>query len=239
MYYLADFQQDGRDRIQRNRNLEWRHFTRTDAEGEFSFDRVVAGVAYVMRKINTGDDSYEKHLSSHGIEVGVVAGKQANVKLGGTERAVVGKCILQDIEKPSSRIYGEVILMKNDVVGSTLKKAFFYWGAGLSISGVPRTQRQTVFLGEPTQLGTYAAGLAADGSFRIEDVPPGKYKMETVFFGPPQERKPGKKIGVIMGNHMIPAAKKGEEGPFDLGERSIDVSKPVAAPQEIPVGKIE
>ncbi len=131
----------------------------SDADGRFTFERVLPGKARVYRTIRFAvrDSGGSSSTGSHEIRVELLPGETARVELGGTGRPIEGRAILPPGEQESINwnfAYGR--LSPN--------------GAGLLrlLPGISKEQEER---------STYAFNFQSDGTFRCDDVPGGTYEL--------------------------------------------------------------
>ncbi len=196
----------------------------TDADGRF----VIEGVPPGDRKICSGSTSMDgrKHLSavSHDQVIGVKPGETTFVTLGGSGRTVVGRVSANGIRK--------AIDWQQDVHNLTLKvgippeavvpqrenftsdrdfmSAMKGYAEGsrafwLSEAGREAQRRQR----------TYVLHFAPDGSFHVNDVPPGTYELSVTPMEPPAP------VRTAVGGSYFPA-----EGTIAIGSAKLEFVVP-------------
>ena len=134
--------------------------TRTDAQGHFSFDRVIPGAGEVSRVVLTefGDGSGQ-HMGCWQEPVDVAPGQTLLVHIGARGRPVVGRIAL--------RAAAGVHVDWRQNRPATLEKA-----------------RGSDPVPDPNPFVRYAANFDKDGRFRIDDVPPGRYELTVTIDAP-------------------------------------------------------
>jgi hypothetical protein len=168
---------------------------------------------------------------SHGVPVTVTSDATARVVLGGTGRAVVGKVFAPPTEKP--------VDWRNDVHSFSLK-----------LPGPPQTvypkpadydsesdynaanrrigeRSRTFWRSEAGQAvlqaqRTYIPLFEEDGTFRIDDVPPGTYLLKVIVTEPSKTPSPfpqGPIIGSLETEIVVP--ESAEHTALDLGTLSL------------------
>ncbi len=177
----------------------------TDQEGRFVFETVPPGewmVEHAIRVRPLGKLRVDSPIGSHGVPVRVHPGETARLNLGGTGRPVLGRTMVPGNTRP-------ILWTENSVV-LTLKAA----------SGVPQLAQ------------VYGAVFAADGSFRIEDVPSADYKLKINLLDLPTTnfdnvRENLRIIGSLeMDVNIPPTLGDGEEQPVDLGILRLTTASP-------------
>lgn len=207
--------------------------TKTDSEGRFEFARVAPGDLRV--KLSLGDPLHPQG-DSNGVLVEVKPGATGLVRLGGTGRPVIATIRRPpgfdadgeyaggstfDLESDRPMIpYPEAIQAKHDFFAS-LKWATDWWS-----SPAGRADRATYFR-------LTWARLQPDGTIRVEDVPPGKYRL-TLRYSPDAMRGGSptapERIAHVTCHFTIPEIPGGwSDEPFDLGVLRPTVQPPQQA----------
>ena len=157
--------------------------TRTDAQGHFSFDRVIPGAGEVSRVVVTefGNGS-RQHMGCWQEPVDVAPGQTVLVHIGGRGRPVVGRIVLRAAAGVPRRLAAEP-------AGDARE--------GPGLQPIAGTLRRT-----PTRSSDIAASLDKDGRFRIDDVPPGHYELTVTIDAPPGSNRPGP--GQELGRVKVP-----------------------------------
>jgi len=173
--------------------------TRTDAQGRFSFDRVIPGESEVSRVVVTefGNGS-SQHMGCWQEPVDVAPGATVEVKIGGKGRPVIGRVAL---EAPPG-----VHVDWRQNRPATIEKARVF------------NPLQGLFGQDPRQFDRFAASLDKDGRFRVDDVPPGHYELTVTIDAPPALDRPGavQERGRVKVPVDVPAGDG--DAPIDLGE---------------------
>jgi hypothetical protein len=212
-----------------------------DSEGRFVFDAVPPGEWKVQREINASTRKVGIHFPvySHGVPVIVRPGETARVVLGGSGRPVIGKALVPGSDAAIPWEQNSVILLlKVPTVGAPLEpvrqdynsdEAFsaaratfaeqnsLYWNSEQGVA-LQRVQRQ------------YAAPFSPDGSFRIEDVPPGDYTLKVNLIDPParpnQDFVNIRTIASVEKDVTIPPTNGDDGGATDLGVVQLTPASP-------------
>src|SRR5262249_9741773 len=155
----------------------------TGPDGRFVFEHVIPGKGSLGRRLSlTVDTGATEVTSAPTIQAEFLPGTTNRLTLGGTGRAIVGKL------RPKAGFKDKV-----------------RWNFALV------TVRSTA--NEPSRSSRqFTATVDKDGSFRIDDVPPGDYALSADFFqGPRDGRLPDHNFTVP------PPAVDLSEKPLDLG----------------------
>ena len=170
----------------------------TDADGRFVFTAVPPGEWNVMRELKPagpGRIGMRIPAHSHGAPVIVQSGETSTVIVGGEGRTVVGRMVAGTAVEAD--LWAEnfvTLILKTSASGAPvppkmkdfstgehfetanqayLERADAYWNSSLGMYQ-QRLQRE------------YSAMFVADGSFRIDAVPPGDYLLKVTLSAPPK-----------------------------------------------------
>ncbi|QEH32181.1 ECF RNA polymerase sigma factor SigE [Aquisphaera giovannonii] len=164
----------------------------TDVEGRYAFERVLPGRYTVARSFRLARSSSEDGRANS-LAIGIEAGRTVRVSLGGSGRPVVGRFIIPAGIDPA---------------------------ATFSIQG-QQLERVTSGSGDaPGARFTADTNVRPDGTFRVEDVPAGRYRLRAEVQGPTDERagQPGRKLADADVPVIVPGASGGPpEKPLDVG----------------------
>ncbi len=129
--------------------------TRTDAQGNFTSDRVIPGALQVARVVITEyGNGMRQHMGCWQEPVDVAPGQAVLTHIGGRGRPVIGRVA---VKAPP----GVTIDWRRNEPATIQKRQ------ALNLLGE-----------DPHRFDRFAAGLDHDGRFRIDDVPPGSYELE-------------------------------------------------------------
>jgi beta-lactamase regulating signal transducer with metallopeptidase domain/thiol-disulfide isomerase/thioredoxin len=173
--------------------FDYGYTTRTDADGRFTFDRVIPGPGTVSRMIVTefpGGSS--QHMPGWPASVDVAPGATSVATIGGQGRPVVGRVVLSETpEVPIDWRQNEPAQIH-----------------------APRSELAR----NPNVWPRFAGHIDKDGRFRIDDVPPGRYELEVPVNAPPDPRFCGAGTAIGRANLELDVPEGPDDVPFDLGD---------------------
>jgi beta-lactamase regulating signal transducer with metallopeptidase domain len=171
----------------------------TDGHGRFSFEYVPAGRFSVVDSLGMAEHATVK------------PGQTTVVKLGGSGRAVVGK--FQKIRNPYVQFewgneFGYYLFM---TAPSETPKRFRTKEDLETWRKQPEVERQF------ETFHSRRLECAKDGSFRIDQVDPGKYELAVTLFNPKPKTFGSEAIGGYEGTFDVPSSPPNTRQPLDLG----------------------
>jgi RNA polymerase sigma factor (sigma-70 family) len=191
--------------------LTFRLETVTDADGNFSFEKVPPGPCNIFHQISSDGWS----ISSGRASVKIIAGAVTEVVLGGTGRMVLGKAIVPGATRSIEWEKVPVQLLPktgNEASSRPKREDFPTLEAFVAAS-------ENFFKSFENHFG---ALCASDGSFRISDVPPGTYELKIEIRDSKQNSvtphvgtDPSPVVGSVTREIVIPDDKSAE--PVDVG----------------------
>jgi len=206
---------------------EFHYQIRCRAEGKFTVDRVPAGWFEVGYLTKMGD--ILSSLTSR-TPVEVKAGATVTMTLGGEGRPVIGRFVPPT--GPSGAIYfgaGQRSLQTErpdpprPANYDQMTKREQQWSRQWRFSPAHQAYSDSVWH-DPNWRG-YVFRISADGTFRIEDVIPGKYDMSVWLEERLTGRGPPEEIGGYNGTVEVPPIPGGRtEEPLDLGDLVLHLS---------------
>jgi RNA polymerase sigma factor (sigma-70 family) len=200
----------------------------TDAEGRFRFDRVPAGAFTVSRyfNFNRGGTGPVGIGAPHRVEV--PAGGVGEVTIGTSGRAVTGRLAL------ASPVAGyewrddlqSLVQVRDDL--PPVRPTAGFPGSPEFMKSVRADHRREA------RIAKHFLTLQPDGSFRIDDVPPGKYLLKLRVSTPPNEVTSSDadsffrpELGKLERQIVVPdSPDPAAAGPLDLGVLTIPVMQP-------------
>lgn len=185
---------------------------RTDDQGRFIITYVPPGERKIARMIPTGEHSWSYSV---GTLVNVKAGGVTEVSVGGTGRTVIGKARLTDASLEMNWKQAHAVLhtpwppsrIKDQQARSNA------WAQSSEAQAFMKTNQ------------AFAVSLDTDGSFRAEEVPPGKYELFITFIPEQTRFRDGelpseleKQFRGFQQEVVVPEFQsKDDDSPIDLG----------------------
>ncbi len=209
---------------------DFNYETLCDSEGRFTFKRVPPGWFEVGYLINNGDSSAS--LTSR-TPVVVAPGETATVTLGGEGRPVIGRFVPP--EGYRGPIYFGQGLRSLDTSRPDPPRPADYdqmtnrqqqeWHR--QWRKTPEYQAWSDTIWQDPNRRQYVFRIEADGSFRIEDVIPGKYDLEVWVEERPTGQGRTEEIGGYSGKIEVPAMDEAySDEPLDVGDLVLWIREP-------------
>jgi hypothetical protein len=205
----------------------------TDAEGRFAFETIPPGEWKVQLEVNKrseGGSGVRVLAFSHGVPVTVRSGETTSATLGGHGRTVVGKAVAPTALAPGVWTENSVVLIlkiagsppKPPKLDSFRSSADFQAANDAYLEQAQAYWRSETGLTQQRLQREYRAMFARDGSFRIDDVPPGDYTVKVNLTEPPKasdgNRFNFRSIASLERDVTIPELIGASDGtPVDLG----------------------
>ena len=197
-----------------------RHNVTTGTDGRFVFERVFPGKGWIGRRIHPG---VTEAMSSMQIGRRFPAGETTTLDLGGDGRAVVGKLVpANETGEPAlwnfARVRADVDVLPppsptpppNVRNNAKLRKA--WWEAWKALPEGKIWQSQyDAYRKLRDESPYFTATVDGDGAFRIDDVPPGNYKLGVRFDKHSAGKLSGHRFTVPASDRLTTAP------PLDLG----------------------
>ena len=209
-------------------NIFYGQAATTDADGRFVFDKVLAMPGLRIARKDPRDKPGS--VSTIGEPVRVEDGQTATITVGGKGRAVIGRvespqgwdrpvdftdrCRFSiETDRPVEPIPLEVLRGKTDLND----RGWMDWSQTWRLTPEGRAFAE--------QRAAISTALAPDGSFRLDDVPPGEYRVQVHVNGQKNDRNPGA-FATLGATLAVPGGRSDE--PIDLGRLRL---KPRQAPK--------
>jgi len=194
--------------------LDLRLIMRPNESGKFAFPQVPPGERRVWLQYADGDGPVPR---SHGFAINVKPGKTSQVTIGWSGYQVTGKIISKvpvDWERDMQRGTQHSFIRRHPDEPSSSKFA--------AIRGFWTSETGRAFQREPFQ---FVPVFHPDGSFEIDDVPPGEYRLSVRATDPSLTRSNenfliAKPIGELRTNVIV------RNSPLDLGILELKVQRP-------------
>jgi peroxiredoxin len=222
----------------------------TDEQGKFTFDRVPAGQLTICRMSADG-------RVSASVPATVQAGQTVAVQLGGNGRSVIGHVVKPDGAKPSLQCQGylqgqsappppptELLAagkklqqtMADPQISPQQKDAWLSQWSGTSEgqayqAAMMAYQQSTYQTNQPVMLS-----IAADGSFRANDLPPGKYQL-TIYQIQVAEGGGSSQVYSMIRREVTVSGPS--DDPLDLGQLKLALAAPPAGAVDAPAISFE
>jgi hypothetical protein len=190
--------------------------TMTDESGGFVFERVTPGRMEVYRYVD--DANHRGWTASNPVAVPVKPGETVRVQVGGTGRPVVGRLVWPEGAAMSDFVLDHGGNLANEPPAPVTPMDYQDW---------TRQQRSAwwdAFRNTPqgrahleNRERQYAMDLQPNGTFRIEDVPAGRYVLKVPFEGRTEGDRSGRRAFAQV-EVVVPAIPGGRsDEPLDIG----------------------
>ena len=185
--------------------IPFRGSGRSDEQGRFVFDRVPPGAYRIFRRLRLGDHPTDPTVLSYNTELDVRSGEVARVIIGGNGRQVTGR----------------LRTVPDDRVRDWNSNFQLLAGQGSEDPGQEARSGLNAFC----FLFNYYLEIEPDGEFVVQDVPPGRYRLEIRLTEPlqnlPEDNsgvRPRRQLGEVIVEIAVPeAADAHAADPVDLG----------------------
>ncbi len=200
-----------------------RNQARTDGSGRFVMQRVAPGRITVYRRIPLEDN--RGWMPSHSVSLDVKPGETVQLEIGGTGRPVVGRLAIPDGVKLSQFAVGHAFGSLSPVLPDLpAPDDYLVFDSERRLAwreAFARTPEGRSYIEDSER--SYAVDLRPDGTFRVEDVPPGRYILKVPFEGVSRSSREGHQAfahsEVIVAE--IPGGRSDE--PLDIGAVPLEV----------------
>lgn len=197
---------------------------RTDDQGRFAFNHVPPGDGTLYRYVAFGNS----RTTAYGLHFSVQAGETTNVVWGGNGRPVIGKCAL---DKPDNLLPGYFLAVQIHTkfprppgTGTNGYVSQRQWAEWRKSDAGRDAMRHFLF---------FPARVADDGSFHVDDVPPGTYELAFILESDQRNMHITRQIIATNSPSQIivpPGPDSNKYEPFDLGTVNCKISAPDTAP---------
>jgi hypothetical protein len=210
-------------------NIFTEHETTTAADGTFVFDRVLPGKGRIGRRIIfMVDDGATEVTSSKMVALSLKAGETARIELGGDGQAVAGR--LAPSAGHNEKVLWNFAMIRMrarhqqpkpptppaDVENNRERYQAWWKEWSATSEGQAWRAEYDVYQKQREASPYFTASVSRDGSFRIDDVPPGNYSLDVDLNERAKMRLNDYHISVPSGD-----AGNGEQ-PFDLGVLTLE-----------------
>jgi hypothetical protein len=207
----------------------------TDPEGHFGIERLPAGSYVLFRYL---DNRMGTIVFSHPQPVEITPGKAASVEMGGRGMRVEGRIRpsgFADLDWTANR---HTLTAKEEPTATTSQGPD--WEDFVRRADYEAASRGRVIRNEMSR--QYTLTFDKDGSFFVDDVPPGEYLLQIkVTEPPPRERfwmEDGKLIGMMSTNVVVPKPLGGPVGSMKIGPYVLPVAN-VGAGAPMPAVQVQ
>ena len=204
--------------VRYNPNVYWATSTLAGNEGEFVLSHVPAGDVHVGIYVMKGNRGF---MTSR-VSVTTRQGETYEIQIGGTGRAVIGRMVLPEEFRGKETgliIYGSLGTLRprpeppSEIAGDAERVK--EWNKAFSES--PEGQAWLEEAKRAIHLSIY---IEPDGSFRVDDVPPGTYELK-IYANEKMEGRmgaPGKQIAQGTGEITVLPGAMPTDGSIDVGD---------------------
>ena len=207
------------DPLQGQRGLYLNRSAVTGEDGRFLITNLVAGEYRLYREFlprRNIEGGFAVHPSHQKI-VSVKPGETVSVQWGGDGRSVIGQALPENPAIAVDWLNDSHSLELVHSSAATSLTEFVRGSYGMGKSSAEESQ-------EVREARSYHLEFEEDGSFRAEDVPPGKYELRIRVtkpepLGPNHIRPEGEELGSLVQTVTVPAGRE----PYDLGTQIVPV----------------
>ena len=157
----------------------------TDDDGRFIFERVMPGPMTAYRYVN--DEDHHGWTASNPIRVDVKPGETARIQVGGTGRPIIGRLAMPEGISLANFVLGHGGNLSTEWVPPPTPDDYVDWSDERQSSwwqDFRQTPEGRAYIQDPGRLDReYAVTIRPEGTFRIEDVPAGRYVLKLPFSG--------------------------------------------------------
>ncbi len=213
-----------------------------DAAGNFIFEKVPPGEHRLALEYHFKDDRDGNSAWSHGQLVAVKPGETATATLGGTGRRVTGRVKIlggdasdvdwkQDVHRLVLVLPGDAVQPTNNRAAQPQPLVFF---SGFNGPAAPPMTVEAMRARQRAER-IYVLLFETNGTFRADNIPPGRYNLALNFTDPEDEYYNRRSIGSLNKEVIIPDDKTAKlNETFDLGELPVTIRARVKIGKPVP-----
>lgn len=155
----------------------WNNYAPTDDKGEFAFERLTDGYATLGQRIEyCGGTEHSRHEFSNEFQTTLMAGARVELPCVRTGNTLSGTIVPLHFDGSEAVIVcGMIEVTKEDEAVDMVRNLFFEWGKASTVGLEFDPVENAAWIGSQPK-ASYLGRVEADGSFRIEHVPPGSYR---------------------------------------------------------------
>ncbi len=197
-------------------SLDFRVFkTRTDEAGQFTIPNVPPGVRKLVVLIEIGDGQNKSWQHSHMERINVLAGEPTKVVHGKKGRPITGRFKLSNPSVEVDWNNGHRTLGTKQLMPPP----------GLSPGEHQQWSQTPEVIESRRNYRYYSFQISEDGSFRIENIPPGEYTFRLHLNDPEGDRFTSRPIAIHRQDLEIPPFEGTvSDEPHDIGEITIQIN---------------
>ena len=212
-----------------------------DAAGNFTFEKVPPGEHRLALEYHFKDDRDGNAAWSHGQLVAVKPGETATATLGGTGRRVTGRVKIlggdpsdvdwkQDVHRLALILPGDAAMPGNNRAAQPQPLVIF---SGFVPAAPPMTAEAMRERQRAERI--YVLLFETNGTFRADNIPPGKYNLALNVTDPEDEYYNRRSIGALNQEIVIPDEKTAKlNEAFDIGELPLTIRARVKIGKPVP-----
>jgi hypothetical protein len=208
---------------------EWNNYATTNDKGEFQFSRLTDGFAILGQRVEyCGATEHKRQDFSNEFQLALAAGADMELPCTRNGTEVTGTVVPLRYDGSESTITcGMIVLTKEDEPTDMVQNFFFEWGKAATVGMEFDPVESAAWVGSRPK-PSYVGSVEADGSFRIDHVPPGSYRAQVTLRceGEPdaefeEDRKGGWHEGSIW--EAFSVKPEGEKRAVKLGLLEVEV----------------
>lgn len=158
---------------------KWKNYATTNDKGEFRLERLTDGFATLGQRVEyCGDTEHKQYDLSNEFQTPLAAGAEVKLTCIRNGYVVTGTIVPLRYDGSEAMLAcGKIVLTKEDEPNDMVRNFFFEWGKATTVGMDFDPVENTAWSGSRPK-PSYLGRVEADGSFRIEHVPPGSYLAE-------------------------------------------------------------